>query len=140
MNPRTEGLRADSPIEKEARPGAVPVLSEALAELLAHRFRALAEPMRLRLLAALEERELTVQELTNALHSSQQNTSKHLAVLHQAGLVKRRKLGVYAHYSVADTSVFQLLDMMRACLAGEMAQARQALGMAHRTGERGDSE
>ena len=95
--------------------------------------------MRLRLLAALEERELTVQELTSALDTSQQNTSKHLAVLHQAGLVKRRKLGVYAHYSVADASVFQLLDLMRASLAGEMAVARDALDMAHRTGEREDS-
>jgi DNA-binding transcriptional ArsR family regulator len=99
----------------------------ALADLLSRRFRALADPTRLKLLAELQEQELTVQELTEALRTSQQNTSKHLAVLNQAGFVRRRKLGVYAHYSVSDPSTFDILALMQASLAGEMALARRAL-------------
>jgi DNA-binding transcriptional ArsR family regulator len=104
-----------------------PRLSDPMAELFARRFRALADPTRLKLLAELQGREMTVQGLTAALQTSQQNTSKHLAVLHQAGFVRRRKLGVYAHYRVPDRSTFELLELMRAGLAREVAVAREAL-------------
>jgi hypothetical protein len=53
--------------------------------------------------------------------------AKHLAVLNQACFVKRRKLGVYARYSVSDPSTFDILALMQASLAGEMALARRAL-------------
>jgi DNA-binding transcriptional ArsR family regulator len=102
-------------------------LSEPMAELFARRFRALADPTRLKLLAELQGREMTVQELTDALQTSQQNTSKHLGVLHQAGFVSRRKLGVYARYRVPEPSTFELLELMRAGLAREVAVAREAL-------------
>jgi DNA-binding transcriptional ArsR family regulator len=102
-------------------------LSDPMAELFARRFRALAEPTRLKLLAELRDREMTVQELTDALRTSQQNTSKHLGVLHQAGFVSRRKLGVYARYRVPDPSTFELMELMRAGLAREVAVAREAL-------------
>jgi len=85
-------------------------LPEPLAELIARRFRVIGEPMRIRLLDRLREGEATVQELTEALGASQQNVSKHLQVLLEAGIVGRRKDGNFAYYSVVDDDVFTLCE------------------------------
>ena len=66
--------------------------------------------MRIRLLDRLRDGEATVQELTTALSASQQNVSKHLQVLLDAGIVGRRKDGNFAYYSVADHGVFALCE------------------------------
>ena len=66
-------------------------IPDSLAELIAQRFRVLGEPTRIRILDRLREGEASVQDLTESLGSSQQNVSKHLGVLAQAGIVGRRK-------------------------------------------------
>ena len=85
-------------------------LPEPLIELVAQRFRVLGEPMRIRLLDRLREGDATVGELQLALGASQQNVSKHLAILHAAGMVSRTKEGNHARYSISDPSVFELCD------------------------------
>ena len=85
-------------------------LPDELVELIARRFRVLAEPMRIRLLDRLREGSATVAELQAATGASQQNVSKHLGVLLQAGLVARRKKGNFARYEIADDSVFELCE------------------------------
>lgn len=87
-------------------------LPDDLVELIARRFRVLAEPMRIRLLDALRDGGATVAELQEATGSSQQNVSKHLGVLLQAGIVARRKEGNFARYEIADDSVFALCDQV----------------------------
>ena len=83
-----------------------------LAELVARRFRVLAEPMRIRLLDRLREGEATVGELSDALAASQQNVSKHLAVLADAGMLGRRKDGNRVYYRIVDESVFALCEQV----------------------------
>jgi DNA-binding transcriptional ArsR family regulator len=85
-------------------------LPEPLVELIAQRFRLIAEPMRIRLLVHLRDGEASVQELTDATGASQQNVSKHLGLLHQAGIVARRKDGNRVLYAIADESVFDLCE------------------------------
>jgi DNA-binding transcriptional ArsR family regulator len=85
-------------------------LPDSLVELIAQRFRVIGEPMRIRLLDRLREGPATVQELTHATDASQQNVSKHLGVLLQAGIVSREKQGNFARYAIADESVFALCD------------------------------
>jgi DNA-binding transcriptional ArsR family regulator len=87
-------------------------LSEELVELIARRFHLLAEPMRLRLLDRLRDGEATVQELADELETSQQNVSKHLALLSDAGILARRKDGTHAHYRIADEDVLVLCEQM----------------------------
>jgi DNA-binding transcriptional ArsR family regulator len=87
-------------------------LSDPLAELIAQRFRVLGEPTRIRLLDRLRESDATVQDLTETLGTSQQNVSKHLGVLAQAGIVDRRKEGNLARYRIADDSVFELCEQV----------------------------
>jgi DNA-binding transcriptional ArsR family regulator len=85
-------------------------LPDDLVELIADRFRALAEPMRIKLLDQLREGEASVLELTELVGTTQQNVSKHLVLLQRAGLVARRKQGNFAYYSIADDSVFKLCE------------------------------
>ena len=85
-------------------------LPDDLVELIADRFRALAEPMRIKLLDRLREGEATVLDLTEFVGTTQQNVSKHLVLLQRAGLVARRKQGNFAYYAIADDSVFKLCE------------------------------
>jgi DNA-binding transcriptional ArsR family regulator len=87
-------------------------LPEPLIELVAQRFRVLGEPMRIKLLDRLREEDATVGELQEALGASQQNVSKHLGVLHAAGMVSRTKDGNHTRYSISDPSVFELCDQV----------------------------
>ena len=97
-------------------------LSEPLAELIAKRFRILAEPARIRLLDRLRGGEASVQELTESLGTTQQNVSKHLGILAGAGIVERRKEGNLSLYRIADESVFDLCDQVCGSLARQVEE------------------
>jgi DNA-binding transcriptional ArsR family regulator len=83
-----------------------------LVELIARRFRVLGEPMRIKLLDRLRGGEATVNELAEALASSQQNVSKHLAVLAEVGILGRRKEGTHVYYRIVDEGVFGLCEQV----------------------------
>ena len=85
-------------------------LSDDLVELIARRFRAMAEPMRIRLLDRLRDGEATVGDLSEAVGASQQNVSKHLAVLADAGVLGRRKDGNRVYYRIVDDGVLSLCE------------------------------
>lgn len=85
-------------------------LSDPAIELIAQRFRVIGEPMRIKLLCSLRKGGATVQELTEQLGARQQNISKHLGVLHSAGIVGREKHGTHVRYEIADESVFDLCE------------------------------
>lgn len=87
-------------------------MSEESLDLIAKRFKALSEPMRLKIIQTIWHSEMSVQDIVAKVQTSQVNVSKHLAVLHECGFLKRRKEGLYTFYSIADTSVFTLCDMM----------------------------
>jgi DNA-binding transcriptional ArsR family regulator len=97
-------------------------LPDPLVELIARRFRLLAEPMRIRLLDRLREGEATVFELTDAVGGSQQNVSKHLQVLLEAGIVGRRKQGNHAFYAIVDEGVFVLCEQVCGSLQRQLAE------------------
>ena len=85
-------------------------LPDDLVELIARRFRAIGEPMRIRLLDRLRDGEATVGELSEAIGASQQNVSKHLGVLADAGVLGRRKQGNHVYYRIADDGVLRLCE------------------------------
>jgi len=81
-------------------------------ELIAHRFKLLSEPTRLRLLQLLMTGEKSVNELVSATNTTQANISKHLGILADGGLVTRRKVGISTIYRIADPSIFTLCDLV----------------------------
>ena len=71
------------------------------AEQLARAFKALADPVRLRLLsiiAAAPSGEVCACDLTAPVRKSQPTVSHHLKVLREAGLITSRKHGTWVHY------------------------------------------
>jgi DNA-binding transcriptional ArsR family regulator len=85
-------------------------LPDEAVELIVRRFRLLADTTRIKLLDHLRDGEATVQELVEAVGSSQQNVSKHLGLLAGAGILARRKDGGSTRYRVVDDSIWQLCE------------------------------
>ena len=83
-----------------------------LLEMVAGRFRALAEPARLTILHALSGGERTVTELVESTGLGQGNLSKHLQQLHAGGFVSRRREGLFVYYALADKDVLALCKIM----------------------------
>ncbi len=97
-------------------------LPDELVELIARRFRVIGEPMRIKLLDHLRVGEATVLALTDAVGASQQNVSKHLGVLHDAGIVARRKEGTQVYYRVVDAGVFELCETVCGSVQRQVAE------------------
>jgi DNA-binding transcriptional ArsR family regulator len=97
-------------------------------EFIANRFKILAEPMRLRILHALQPGERTVTQVIEATGASQANISKHLGVLTRADMLGRRKEGLNVFYSISDPVIFELCDLvcgkLRATVAKDAARVR----------------
>ena len=100
-------------------------IPEDLVELIARRFRVLSEPIRIRLLDQLRDGERSVNELADRLGAGQQNVSKHLSVLADAGIVTRRRDGNYVHYRIVDDGVLGLCQQV----CGSLQQQLQTLAL-----------
>jgi DNA-binding transcriptional ArsR family regulator len=87
-------------------------IPDELVELIARRFRLLAEPTRIRLFDRLRDDEATVRELAAELGTSQQNVSKHLTLLADAGVLGRRKDRNSVYYGIADPEVLGLCEQV----------------------------
>ena len=103
-------------------------LPEDLAELIARRFHALSDPLRVRLLDLLRDGELSVNALAEQLGASQQNVSKHLAVLSDAAMVARRKEGTHVYYRIADDGVFALCEQICGSLQSQLSTLAAVIG------------
>jgi DNA-binding transcriptional ArsR family regulator len=82
--------------------------SEQLLEKIADRLKAMADPMRLRILHVLQEGERCVTDILAEVGGSQANVSKHLSVLRRVGLVECRREGVNVYYRIEDPAVFNI--------------------------------
>jgi len=107
--------------------------SPQLQTLKAEFFRALAHPIRIRLLEALvDDREVTVQQLQHALRINQPIVSQQLARLRAAGIVVTRKRGTSTYYAVADPLMKNLLkvakQMLNRRLSGVQTMLRELKG------------
>lgn len=102
-------------------------LSDAALQMIADRFKVLAEPMRLKILHALWDGEQTVGEIIATTGALQANVSKHLGMLQQAGLVSRRKDGLNVYYRICDETVFELCEVVCASLHDRLAAQINAL-------------
>src|SRR3954447_19741359 len=91
-------------------------LSAAQADRIAPVVKALADPVRLRLLslvASHRDGEACVCDLNDAFDLSQPTISHHLKVLHEAGLIHRTKRGVWVYYRVRLEALDNLSELLR---------------------------
>jgi DNA-binding transcriptional ArsR family regulator len=76
-------------------------------------FKALAHPLRIRILELLLEGERSVQELQRALGVDQPIVSQQLAILRAKNIVEPRKQGAAVRYAVRDPALGELLSVAR---------------------------
>ena len=86
------------------------MIEPELIPLVALRFKALGEPGRLALLAALQKGERSVSELVESTGRGQPNVSQQLANLVHAGLVASRREGNHIYYRISDPYVLRICD------------------------------
>jgi DNA-binding transcriptional ArsR family regulator len=87
-------------------------------ERMADAMRAIAHPLRLKVLCVLGENDMRVRDLVEAVGTSQSNVSQHLAILRKKNILGTRKIANHVYYSVTDPRVLQLVCTMREVLCG----------------------
>ena len=82
-------------------------------ELAAHALKAIAHPLRLQILCVIDDREACVQEIVEAVGTSQSNISQHLAILRDKGVMVTRKDANRVYYRIGNERILLLIGMMR---------------------------
>lgn len=88
-------------------------------ETAARALKAIAHPLRLRILCMLGDSEICVQDIVNAVGTTQSNISQHLAILREKSVLSTRKDANRVFYRVSDPRTLQLIDTMREVFCGE---------------------
>jgi DNA-binding transcriptional ArsR family regulator len=82
-------------------------------EIAARALKAISHPLRLKILCIVGDQEVCVQDIVEAVGTSQSNISQHLAILRDKGVLTTRKDANRVFYRVADQRTLQLIVMMR---------------------------
>lgn len=106
-------------------------MRQQLSEFKADFFKALAHPLRISILDALRDGELTVNEISQRFDVEQANASQQLAVLRNRNIVVTRKEGANVYYSVSDKSIFKLLDAAKDIFNHHLVGVRSMLEEIH---------
>ena len=104
------------------------VLNDDALELIARRFAALAEPMRLKLVHALFSGDKNVNTLVEETGGTQANVSRHLQTLTNAHVLARRKEGLQVFYSISDPTIYKLCDLVCGSIEKQLTRQAGAFG------------
>ena len=75
--------------------------------------KAIAHPLRLKILCVLGDKEVSVQDIVADVGTSQSNISQHLAILRDKGVLTTRKDANRVYYRIGDPRTIKLVGMMR---------------------------
>jgi ArsR family transcriptional regulator len=75
--------------------------------------KAMSHPLRLKILCALGDQEVSVQDIVTMVGTSQSNISQHLSILRDKAILMSRKDANRVFYRVGDTRTLRLIAMMR---------------------------
>jgi ArsR family transcriptional regulator len=85
--------------------------------------KVLGNPVRLRVLDLIGDREVAYGAILDDLGISKANLSQHLAILRKAGIVSVRRDGVHVHYRLTFPEIKDLCSAMREILARHLAES-----------------
>ena len=106
-------------------------MRQQLSDFKAEFFKALAHPLRISILDALRDGELTVNEISQRFEVEPANASQQLAVLRNRNIVIARKKGSSVYYSVSDETIFKLLDAAKEIFNNHLVGIRTMLEEIH---------
>jgi len=87
-------------------------------ETAARALKAISHPLRLKILCVIGDQETCVQDIVEAVGTSQSNISQHLAILRDKGVLQTRKDANRVFYRIADKRTLQLIALMREVFCG----------------------
>ena len=87
-------------------------------ETAARALKAISHPLRLKILCVVGSEEICVQDIVDAVGTTQSNISQHLAILRDKGVLHTRKDANRVYYHVADPRTLQLIVLMREVFCG----------------------
>jgi DNA-binding transcriptional ArsR family regulator len=87
-------------------------------EMAARALKAISHPLRLKILCVVGAEEVCVQDIVDAVGTSQSNISQHLGILRDKGVLQTRKDANRVYYRVADQRTLQLIVLMREVFCG----------------------
>ncbi|MDP1653923.1 MAG: metalloregulator ArsR/SmtB family transcription factor [Rhodocyclaceae bacterium] len=87
-------------------------------EIAARALKSISHPLRLKILCVVGDQEVCVQDIVEAVGTSQSNISQHLAILREKNVLATRKDANRVFYRVADQRTLQLIVMMREVFCG----------------------
>src|ERR1041384_1854577 len=102
-------------------------MRRTLSDFKADFFKALAHPLRISILDALRDGELTVNEISQRFEVEPANASRQLAALRNRNIVIARKEGASFFYSFTDKTLFKLLDVARDIFNNHLIGVRSML-------------
>ena len=91
---------------------------EEQVETAARSLKAISHPLRVKILCVIGDQEVCVQDIVEAVGTSQSNISQHLAILRDKDVLTTRKDANRVYYRVADKRTLQLIVMMREVFCG----------------------
>ena len=96
-------------------------------QMIANVFKALAHPTRLQIIRLLMEKPLCVCDILPQLESEQSNTSQHLSVLKNQGIVESKKDGLMVIYRIKSPEVYQMIDIAESIILKQIEETKASL-------------
>lgn len=96
-------------------------------QLISNVFKALAHPTRIQIVKLLRNGELCVCDILPNLDSEQSNTSQHLTLLKNQGIVESKKDGSKVIYSIKNKEVYEMIDLAEAIILRQIEETKASL-------------
>ncbi|SHH36383.1 ArsR/SmtB family transcription factor [Tepidibacter thalassicus] len=91
-------------------------------------FKALAHPIRLKIIKKLSDKKLCVCELNKDVEFSQSNLSQHLKILKDAGILNAQKNGLWMHYSIKNIEILDVIEIIEKMVVKNIKEINEKLG------------
>lgn len=102
-------------------------MSDMGNQLISNVFKALSHPTRLQIVRLLKEKPLCVCEILPQIESEPSNTSQHLAVLKNQGIVDSKKDGMMVIYSIKSPEVYEMIDIAENIILKQIEETKSSL-------------
>ncbi|HEX9059768.1 MAG TPA: metalloregulator ArsR/SmtB family transcription factor [Clostridia bacterium] len=96
-------------------------------QLIANVFKALSHPTRLQIIQLLREKPLCVCEILPQIESEQSNTSQHLSVLKNQGIVDFKRDGTMVIYNIKSPEVYRMIDIAEGIILRQIEETKSSL-------------
>ncbi len=96
-------------------------------QLLANIFKALAHPTRIQIIKLLKNGQLCVCKILPQIESEQSNTSQHLSILRNQGILENNKAGSMVYYKIKSPEVLKMIELAEKIIMKQLDETRNSM-------------